>query len=72
MKPQVYKIDVERNLIFVRGSVPGSKGGVVRVSDAITKAFPKDPPFPTCSLEDIDTLTEADLMMPARETNPWA
>ena len=31
----VYGLDVERNLIFIKGAVPGSKGNVVYVRDAI-------------------------------------
>jgi len=31
----IYGVDSERNLIFVKGAVPGSKGGIVYVRDAI-------------------------------------
>lgn len=31
----VHSIDAERNLIFIKGAVPGSKGGIVYVRDAI-------------------------------------
>lgn len=37
MNLSVYQIDVERGLIYVKGSVPGSKGGVVYVRDAIKR-----------------------------------
>lgn len=33
----VHGIDAERNLIFIKGSVPGSKGGIVYVRDAIKR-----------------------------------
>jgi large subunit ribosomal protein L3 len=33
-KLQVYKIDAERNLLYIRGSVPGGRGAVIRVSDS--------------------------------------
>ena len=36
----------ERGLILVHGAVPGSKGGFVRVSDAIKKIGPDGLPFP--------------------------
>lgn len=42
----VISTDPERGLIMVRGSVPGSKGGYVLVSDAIKKAVPEGVPFP--------------------------
>lgn len=31
---QVYKIDAKRGLVYVKGSVPGKSGSVVRISDA--------------------------------------
>ena len=33
----VYKIDSERNLVYVRGQVPGRKGSIVKVRDALRK-----------------------------------
>jgi len=34
----IHQIDVERGLIFIKGSVPGPKGGIVYVRDAIKKS----------------------------------
>jgi large subunit ribosomal protein L3 len=31
----VVKIDVENNLIAIKGAVPGPKGGVVLISDSV-------------------------------------
>jgi large subunit ribosomal protein L3 len=42
----VIQTDPERGLIMVRGSVPGSKGGYVLVSDATKMAVPDGVPFP--------------------------
>lgn len=42
----VVRTDVERGLILVRGSVPGSKGGYVTIRDAVKSALPKDAPKP--------------------------
>ena len=42
----VWKVDVERGLILVKGSVPGSEGSYVRVRDAIKIAAPADVPKP--------------------------
>ena len=42
----VVSTDVARGLIMVNGSVPGSKGGYVLVSDAKKRRLPDDLPFP--------------------------
>ena len=34
----VVKVDVENNLIAVRGAVPGPRGGIVVLSDSVKKA----------------------------------
>eukprot|EP00903_Cladosiphon_okamuranus_P008410 g8086.t1 len=45
---KILKIDPRRDLLFVKGHVPGQNGGFVRVTDAIKgAAFPSDPPFPS-------------------------
>ena len=43
---RVVQLDVERGLILVEGAVPGSKGGWIRVRDAIKKPLPKEAPKP--------------------------
>ena len=42
----VIDIDLERNLIIVKGSVPSHKGAVVRVFDSIKKSLPSEAPYP--------------------------
>ncbi len=42
----VVSTDVDRGLLLVKGTVPGSKGGYVLVSDATKKSLPDDAPFP--------------------------
>lgn len=42
----VWKVDVERGLILLKGSVPGTEGGYVRIRDAVKKAAPADLPIP--------------------------
>ena len=42
----VWRVDVERGLIMVKGAVPGAEGSYVKVRDAIKKALPKDAPKP--------------------------
>ena len=43
---EVVRTDVERGLIFVRGSVPGHKGSWLRIKDAVKVARPDGVPFP--------------------------
>jgi large subunit ribosomal protein L3 len=43
---EVVRTDVERGLIFVKGSVPGSKGGWLFVKDAVKIPLPEGAPFP--------------------------
>lgn len=43
---EVVRTDAARGLIFVRGSVPGSKGGWLLVKDAVKVALPEGVPFP--------------------------
>ena len=34
----IVKIDAENNLIAIKGAIPGPKGGVVCITDAVKKA----------------------------------
>jgi large subunit ribosomal protein L3 len=43
---RVVSVDAERGILMVRGSVPGSEGGFVFISDAVKRKMPKDLPFP--------------------------
>ena len=43
---EIVQTDAERGLLFVKGSVPGSKGGWLLVKDSVKIAAPKDTPFP--------------------------
>jgi large subunit ribosomal protein L3 len=43
---EIVQTDAERGLLFVKGSVPGSKGGWLLVKDSVKIAAPKDAPFP--------------------------
>src|SRR5258706_8384091 len=42
----VFRVDVERGLILLRGAVPGTEGTFVKIRDAIKVPTPKDLPFP--------------------------
>jgi large subunit ribosomal protein L3 len=43
---EIVRTDVERGLLFVKGSVPGSKGGWLTVKDAIKVDRPEAAPYP--------------------------
>jgi large subunit ribosomal protein L3 len=43
---EIVSTDVERGLIFVKGSVPGSKGGWLLVKDSVKVARHADAPYP--------------------------
>ncbi|MBL8773453.1 MAG: 50S ribosomal protein L3 [Phenylobacterium sp.] len=42
----VWRVDVERGLILVKGAVPGTEGTFVRVRDAVKSALPAEAPKP--------------------------
>ena len=42
----IFRIDIERGLIMVKGAVPGSEGSYVKVSDALKKVLPEGAPKP--------------------------
>jgi large subunit ribosomal protein L3 len=43
---EVARVDAEKGLIFIKGAVPGAKGGFVMVTDAIKRTRPADAPYP--------------------------
>ncbi|WP_019831562.1 50S ribosomal protein L3 [Sphingomonas sp. PR090111-T3T-6A] len=43
---EIVRTDAERGLLFVKGSVPGSKGGWLFVKDAVKVKLPEGVPFP--------------------------
>ena len=42
----VWRVDVERGLILVKGAVPGSEGSFVKIRDAVKSPLPADAPKP--------------------------
>lgn len=46
---RLYKIDVDRDLLFLQGTVPGNDGDYIQVKDAVRRPFivQNPPPFPT-------------------------
>jgi len=80
---RVIKIDRGRNLLYLRGAVPGNKGEFVEIRDAVKKPLfgtdkcegGKDsafPPLPTFEYEGVDGCGEAghEVMMPMQEQDP--
>jgi large subunit ribosomal protein L3 len=43
---KVYGVDAEQDLILVIGAVPGAKGSLVEVRDAVKQVLPKEAPMP--------------------------
>jgi large subunit ribosomal protein L3 len=43
---KVVRTDPERGLLLVEGAVPGAKGGIILVRDAVKQPLPKDAPKP--------------------------
>jgi hypothetical protein len=83
--PQVYKIDLKRDLLYVIGSVPGTKGTYLRVRDC-QKLFRRRrekgmplPPFPTSPTTVQDLVaryrgkqSKLEWVMDAQEHDPFA
>jgi large subunit ribosomal protein L3 len=64
----VWKVDVERGLILIKGSVPGSEGSYVKVRDAIKIAAPAEAPKPGAFRKAGAAPAEAAADEPAAET----
>ncbi|KAK8807434.1 hypothetical protein WA158_004193 [Blastocystis sp. Blastoise] len=67
---QVYKVEPERNLIYIRGSIPGNAGSYVKIFDSYTKN--KDIPVP-CPTYVKPASKESDLPLfaPSSATDPY-
>lgn len=63
---EIVGTDVERGLIFVKGSVPGSKGGWLFVKDSVKVARHADAPFPA-GLKSVANNNTAPAETPAEE-----
>jgi len=56
----VFRVDVERGLILIKGAVPGTEGAWVKIRDAIKSAAPKDLPKPGSTKQSAAAKVEAD------------
>lgn len=62
------KVDPQRDLLYIKGAVPGTNGNFVRVVDAVMGPFhPSRPPMPTFS----GKLPEHPIMAPTSEADKW-
>ena len=64
---EIVSTDVERGLIFVKGSVPGSKGGWLLIKDAVKVSRHADAPYPA-SLKAAANSNDAPAETPAEDT----
>ncbi len=55
---EVVLTDVERGLIFIKGSVPGSKGGWLTIKDSVKIDRPTDAPYPAALKSDAAPVAE--------------
>jgi len=60
---EVVSTDSERGLILVKGAVPGSKGGYVRIFDAVKRVNTQELPFPA-ALVDSAAVVEEEAIVP--------
>ena len=43
---EIIKVDSSNNLLFIKGALPGKKGAVLKITDAVKKNLPSDAPQP--------------------------
>jgi len=71
----VFRVDVERGLILIKGAVPGTEGTYVKIRDAIKKAAPADAPQPGAFRKpgaEAATAAPAEIEAPAEVAAPEA
>jgi len=64
---EIVRTDAERDLLFVKGSVPGSKGAWLLVSDAVKVARPADAPYPASLKQAANSNDSVPADVPAEE-----
>eukprot|EP00468_Gymnochlora_sp_CCMP2014_P013801 CAMPEP_0167755658 /NCGR_PEP_ID=MMETSP0110_2-20121227/8951_1 /TAXON_ID=629695 /ORGANISM="Gymnochlora sp., Strain CCMP2014" /LENGTH=282 /DNA_ID=CAMNT_0007641679 /DNA_START=45 /DNA_END=893 /DNA_ORIENTATION=- len=69
---QIFKIDVEKSLLFILGAIPGANGGILKIRDARKRPFSPEnpPPFPTFVATEGEEIPD-DLVMPLSEKDPF-
>tara|TARA_B100001123_G_scaffold443234_1_gene588834 strand:+ start:399 stop:1241 length:843 start_codon:yes stop_codon:yes gene_type:complete len=56
---EVVQIDEARNLILIKGAVPGAKNSWLRITDAVKKALPSEAPFPFAEVKKAEAKKDA-------------
>jgi large subunit ribosomal protein L3 len=56
----VFRVDVERGLILIKGAVPGTEGTYVKIRDAVKRAAPEGLPTPGAFRKNGDAAPAAD------------
>jgi large subunit ribosomal protein L3 len=64
----VWRVDVERGLILVKGAVPGTEGSFVKIRDAVKAALPAEAPQPGAFKGSGQEAAPAAAEAPAEET----
>ncbi|HWI87493.1 MAG TPA: 50S ribosomal protein L3 [Sphingomonas sp.] len=64
---EVVRTDVERGLIFLKGSVPGSKGTWLLIKDAVKVTRPADVPYPASIKSAANNNAEAPVETPIED-----
>jgi hypothetical protein len=63
-------VDSALNLLYVKGTIPGPKGGIVKVRDTIYlmesqfDPYQSPPPFPTRTAEEIESMAVEQIWSP--------
>jgi large subunit ribosomal protein L3 len=70
----VFRVDVERGLILLKGAVPGTEGGFVKIRDAVKHPVPEGVPTPgaTKNAKTGAPSAEAPAETPAEDAAPAA
>jgi large subunit ribosomal protein L3 len=68
----VWRVDIDRGLILVKGAVPGTEGSYVKIRDAIKIAAPADAPKPGAFRKAGDVATAAPAVEEAPAEAPQA
>jgi len=65
---EVVRTDADRGLLFIKGSVPGSKNGWLLVRDAVKLPLPEDLPFPGAVIDTAAPQNDIEEAAPVEET----
>ena len=63
----IFRVDVERGLILIKGAVPGTEGTYVKIRDAVKRAAPADLPKPGAFKTAGGPVAAAEVEAPAAE-----